>query len=680
MKISRAFAVALIAWASAAPAAEPAARVRLADHLPADTLYYLDVPSLAAFEKVVTEGIIGRFLAVPEIQQALGPLLEQAKGLQAQFLPQGLAKIGLTPEDLPKLLGGGISMAMPDVIMGGQQPVPRILMSLDVAGTDEEVWALVERVVAAIRAQDEEAVELGDAQDGIRPLRIGDAPFVASRAGGTLVLSLLPEDLTAIRDRVKSGGKVEAPLSAAACFQRCAKAVGGSSLAIAYANVKRILDLVAKSGEATEEFTGIANLLGAPAIEGLALGLSWEKGDGLATMYLDFPNGRQGAFAIPSETKLDPAILDRVPANAFFAWSCGWDLAGVWDRILGLAGSVPPLKGGLDETLPEFEKAIGVKIPDLLAPIGSSQVSWLAFPPDGGLIPDDLGAMKLKDPAGFMKAIAAATASLGGVIRKVPAGQKTMTIVEIPVIQASTTIAKVFDESTPSAEEVIANVGENPMAAAFVANLSTQLALALDGDILLSANSPLALKRYLASRSAPGAKGLASDPFFQKTTAGRLAGQNAFVYMRMDPALARLYGAVVPLIQTFGGGPLRRMLGADVAQLPTPEFIEKIFSGCLITCRVDPNAIELKASSGGTGLVALGAVAGLAAVGFARAAPAPVWIEGVEPPTPEEKLEEPTEEPAPEEKADEPAPEGKEAEEKGSDGAGLSEMEGEVMP
>ncbi|MBN1422418.1 MAG: hypothetical protein JXP34_26820, partial [Planctomycetes bacterium] len=192
MKISRAFAVAIIAWAAAAPAAEPAAPVRLADHLPADSYVYLEVPNLAAFEKVAEEGIVGRLLAVPEIRQAFGPLLEQAKGLEAQLLPQGLAEIGLTPEDLPKLLAGGISIAASE-IMGAQGagPVPRILLSLDVAGTDEEVWGMVQRVVGAIRERHDDAVELGEAREGIRPLRIGDAPFVSARIGGSLVLSLV---------------------------------------------------------------------------------------------------------------------------------------------------------------------------------------------------------------------------------------------------------------------------------------------------------------------------------------------------------------------------------------------------------------------------------------------------------------------------------------------------------
>ncbi|MBN1421312.1 MAG: hypothetical protein JXP34_21235, partial [Planctomycetes bacterium] len=448
------------------------------------------------------------------------------------------------------------------------------------------------------------------------------------------------------------------PLSAAPSFQRSAKAVGDPPLAWMYVAVRRIVDFLAKAGSdrETQQGVAIANLLGVPSIEGLALGLSWQKGDGLATVYLDFPNGRQGLFAVPCETKLDPVLLDRVPANAFFAWACGWDLPGVWGRILGLTGAVPPLKEMLDQKIPEVEDAIGVKIAeDLLGTIGSQQVSWLAFPPDGGLVPDDLGAMKLSDPAGFMKAIGTATAHLGGAIRKVPAGSATMTVVEIPILEAATKIGRIFDESTPSVDEIVQNVGDNPIAAAVAANISTQIALVLEGDVLIAANSPLALKRYIATRAAGGWKTLGADAFFQKTTAGRLAGRNGFVYLRMDPALARLYGAAVPMLQVLAGGPLRRMVGADLAQLPTPEFIERIFSGALMTYRVDADGIEIKASSGGTALIALGGLAPLAVLAPRRAPAPPVWIEEPTAP-PEEEVEEEVEEELPAEKEGEVMP------------------------
>ncbi|MBN1421313.1 MAG: hypothetical protein JXP34_21240 [Planctomycetes bacterium] len=606
--------IALVAWTVAAPAAGASAPIRLADQIPADSLLYLEVPSFPAFEKVAREGFVARILAHPEIRQAFGALLGQVEASGDAYLAMGLAQVGIALEDVQRLLAGGLAIGVAGLeVNAGGPPLPHLYVSIDAKGTDAEVWATVERLLGAIAQHGEGTLELGAEQDGIRAVTGDGPPIFASRIGGSLVLSFLPQDLSTMRERVAAGSKVEASLAAAPAFQRVEKSIGRPSLVLAYANVAGILGLVSQFAQDpdAQEMLGIAQLAGVPSIGSAALGVAWGKGEGIATAYLDFPNGRTGIFAIPGDEKLDPAILARVPANAFYACAGGWDLAGSYERLLALVEPVPPAKALIDQKLPALEETLGFKIKDALASIGKQQASWYAFPPAGGFLPEGVAAMTLEDPEGFRAAIEAMCGRMGGEVREIQAAGRTLTIAELPILRTLSTLGKTFDENAPSVEEMLEDFDGPEVAHAVVANMTTQSTMCLDGNTLLVADCPYALRNYLTNRAAAGAKALPSDAFFAKTAAGRLDGQSGFVYLRFDPLLRGVYNTAVPIAQMIAGGALRHMAGVNLAALPTADFLEKELTGALLTYRVDPNAMEIKINTSAAAL-AVGGVSILA--------------------------------------------------------------------
>jgi len=607
--ILRALLIGLVAWTFAAPAADAPAPVRLADQIPAESLLYLEVPSFAAFDKISQEGFVARILAHPEIRQAFGALIDQAKASEQQYLAMGLAQIGVALEDVKRLLAGGLAIAIAGAEFApGGPPMPHLYVSIDAKGTDEEVWATVERLVGALAQHSGGEIQVGPIQDGIRAVTGEGVPVFASRIGGSLVLSFLPQDLAALRERVAAGKKVETPLAAAPAFQRAAKSIGENPFVLAYANVAGILGLVAQFAQGREAglALGIAQLAGIPSIGSAAAGVAWGKGEGIATAYLDFPNGRAGIFAIPGDGKLDPAILARVPANAFYAAATSWDLAGAYDRTLALIGAVPQGKAFLDEKLPALEETLGFKIKDMLGTIGSQQASWYAFPASGGFLPEGGAAIKLKDPQGFRAAVAAMCGKVGGELREVPAAGRTMLVAEMPFFQLIEKLGKTFDENAPSVEQMLEGVQGPDAARAVVANMTTQTTMLLEGDTVLVADYPYGLRNYLASRAAAGANALPADAFFARTAAGRLDGQSGFIYFRFDPLLRGIYNTVVPLAQMLAGGALRRMAGVNLAALPTADFLEKELAGALLTYRIDPNAMEVKVNTSAGAFVLAG--------------------------------------------------------------------------
>lgn len=304
----------LFASASALPAQQSD---RLSDHLPADTLFYFEVPDVAQLRDGLQGAAIGRIWQDEGMQAFLGDAVamarEQFAAGEASLAEQGMPVEFLSWEAI-RSVEFGVSMEAPtteEAMANG--PAMHIAMQVRFAdGLAETAFELIASAAAPDAADQIVRSETGATLDV--PTGPAGPKVTIQREGSRLLMTLVnaPDGLDA------------GTLGASAAFRNARAKVAGEGMAcFGYYNPiaalemqKGFLEIASSQGE----MNSMTDALGAFAESALgnaravAFASGWKKGDSVTTTYVDF-GGQPAGWAYTS-APADRALVGYVPADA----------------------------------------------------------------------------------------------------------------------------------------------------------------------------------------------------------------------------------------------------------------------------------------------------------------------------------------------------------------------------
>jgi hypothetical protein len=204
----------------------------------------------------------------------------------------------------------------------------------------------------------------------------------------------------------------------------------------------------------------------------------------------------------------------------------------------------------------------------------------------------------MRDADRFERCIKKIATGLGGSVRTVAHGKRKIAVVDIPIQEAFKIVAEIAElplppelreglpiHISPDIPEPLRQVLQNP---------HVSFSYLREGNVILHADYPLALKWYLEAREKGG--NLLEDARFQSAVGKDIGTVGNFFYLRYDPIFKVAYNTMVPFVQALFGGALRAQLGVDLAQLPTARFLEEHLKGILVTFSVEADRLEVTAT------------------------------------------------------------------------------------
>ncbi|MBN2491859.1 MAG: PDZ domain-containing protein [Planctomycetes bacterium] len=618
----RAAAVAvLVLGLAAAGLAQDA--VRLRPHLSADTLAYLEVPSLGQALDALKTHPLALVYQDSEVQAFLKPLLA--------YLEQGRAQVketlGVEVEEIQALLRGRIEIAFVGMTDENGTARPDWAILVDVAGGEETARKLLGRLMEMAEAEGEEIVRLRLGE--IDAWQLG-GPFevFCFLARGSVYLGT---DRNRAMQLIAGKAEIAAPLDGNATFQAiAAKVNAGAAHGFCYANLRKFLELVVEmeaDGQTDERSREIMHKVmdRAGVTDLTGFGTSFTLGPRGATeiWHLPTPGGRKGVLALYDALRPGLALPARLAAGTVFYWGARADLPQVYDTVLAtlrdLGEDLGP--GPMDEVNAALQQAEsgewGFKLrEDLLAALGEEVSLSLGLPRDGGFIPDVLLAMSVKDRDKILGV-------LDGIQKQLPEG-----LVNVSRIPVDDVVMRVYK---------IEGVPVSP-------------ALAVTDDLLVFGIFSRSVRAFL--RGYP--ENLAANAVFRggvQALGLKDAGSaSVLTFLDLKAAVRYLYETFGQMLWTIDPDDLPP--GLDLALLPSTQALVRPLHPWLQMYQVEPEALTvvgqgpipeslLMVAGFGTAFLFVGRAE--VAEGPMREVPRPVEV--APPPPPEEEVIE--EEPAP---------------------------------
>lgn len=354
--------------------------------LPNGTLLYVGTDDLDALVKRTAASPVGKILAEQEVKDFLAKPLAQMR----KAIDEGVAMAKQQPQlagvdiDLDKILAGPYGRAFlaithfefglkegaldPNAIDVG------LVIGLEPKAGAVDVLKLVRQVVGQLlssagpEAPKFESVDAG----GVTYERVknphGAGALCFATLGGMTVMSLSEKAIAAVAANAKSPA---GSLKADPDFARCVAAVGAPAAGdfVAYAQVGRLLDkaghlaLAAMAMEKENEAAPIvAKLLEVSKLTTIGPAYAtaqWRNGTAVTLAYSEVDPSVGGLCALAARRPVDLGLIKRVPKDALSFSISSFDLAPIWDTIVGaLKEGAPPIHAAAMQKVHEFETMV----------------------------------------------------------------------------------------------------------------------------------------------------------------------------------------------------------------------------------------------------------------------------------------------------------------------------------
>jgi hypothetical protein len=393
----------------------PAEAQGLASLLPPETMFVVELDDLGGFDRWSKETALGRIWAEPEVRHFVKGLEKAVTEAMAQwqqgFNPLGM--IGLTEEDFQGIRFRRGGFALVDASFDGRVHVDAV-MTLQLRSGGEnaaKVFAGLRRGLETFSPLAFEETELA----GRKVLRLPlseQMQLWTLMQGDRFVLATKRERLE--RMIMALDGKAQgACLRDAPRFAHLMKRMGADRRGIlVYADVAR---LHARGTEAArnlgqgghvEEFDAAWRKLGLDAVQAIGFA-DIPAGTGWRTELAITMTERRGLFGFfPSEPP-SHRFAKYAPAGALLYGGERFDAAQAWSGVLDLAGSFDAdARAELERGERQAGAMLGVDIrQDLLQALGTEWAAYVGSPPGGGLIPDLVLFVTVRDRARLEKAL-----------------------------------------------------------------------------------------------------------------------------------------------------------------------------------------------------------------------------------------------------------------------------------
>lgn len=548
------------------PAAAPAGTPALEALLPADTFLVASVPDVPAMHDQMSRTALGKLWREPEVQRFLRPAMEM---LEAK-LAKAEKKSGHRLADVLDMFRGQIGLAVVefDPMFGGL--IPDAVMYVDFGERRADAEKLIGEMMAkarnmAVRTSEYEGHE-------IRHVTMPNGMEVAaSWFGNAMALSARADRLEHMYDAWKAGA--EGSLQSNPTYGAAMERVGGAdSFLNAFVNVEAILGHFGQRVDPS--MMHVLDVTGLSGMKSISMASSM-AGEGIRdSFFVAVPGEKRGLMKLAyTAPDAGTGLLDRVPADAFYATAGAGDLNEMVSILMDLARNFDPSAvDQIEMGLAQAKQMLGVDIrDDLLAPLGQEMGAYMTLPAGGGLIPDVVFLAKLDDPARFQNALTQIVARVKMMMEE---NEKRLSLEHRTMDFMGKTIHYVH-VSHRRGDPV-------PVTPSFL----------VDGDLLAVALFPQPLKDMIAR--AGNAPSIRQRPDFQRVMKGLPDGMKSVEYMDLGVGFRWLYGTAVPVLQAIGK---HRKCPVDFALLPRTEVVAKHLFGAAWGVKTTDAGLEFHAYS-----------------------------------------------------------------------------------
>ena len=390
------------------------------DALPKDALVHFSFAGLKAGEDC-KKTAVARIWNDPQMKEFMKPLLEMA-GAMIDEQSEGMAKqLGLSVDDMRVLMNGGLTFTVSSVTIDPQQgPTDAdVVLTVDM-GTNKELVARAGQVLEKHFTEGAGAapkpVEIAGQQafmvEGVAPF-----PVIWTFAGQHLIAGTRTETLAGVLNRMKAksaqGGLSENPEFAAVWAATGAKK---DPMLFAYVDVKRCLALAREASEgAAAGFDGMLSAFGYDAMGGVGYSFSQEGEGFVDRVYMSMPEGPKGVYASMKHSTEPLRSLAMAPKEAFCYSGTRLDIGKIVTGMVdGFASIDPDTAAEIKDSERALDEKLGFSLrQDVLPNIGEEIAFWLGKSPFGGLIPEIIVAIQVRDAAKIQACLDKTIATFG---------------------------------------------------------------------------------------------------------------------------------------------------------------------------------------------------------------------------------------------------------------------------
>ncbi len=585
---------------------------RIEAALPSDCLLHLSYDGVAG-AKNCRNLALSQLWEEPQMKVFLAPVMEMLDAMSGEAAENLEQNTGLALSDLQSLGEGRLTFTVVDLAIEDPNGPPDVdaLITLDLGSNKELAGKLAQMAAgAAEQGMGIAPTEVTIAGNQGLAFDLDGLTAYLVAAGNHLVLGTNQTTLAGVLDRVKagvtSGGLIDNADFTSAMAKVSPMRQGVFSL---YANLGKMLHMLENSpAGGGQEFGMVMSILeftGLTQFQSVAYGLNFEGRAIVERFHVNAPNGLDKtlyAAMPPGDGKF--AVLDMAPENSLLAEAFRLDVSVLADRLMAAVRDFDQdMAANIEDELQGMSDQLGFSIKDDLLPsIGQDMGLWMAPAPFGGLIPEMMVAVQLKDSDKFFSCIQKASAMLPS--------EDAMRSFEFMGHQISYLDTGKFMNSPGDF-----GPGIKP-------------AWMVDNGFLMVGLAPQALKNYLASKSHQRS-GLARNPdlveamtHFRRSNPD--AGNTGVVYIDTGRLMVMTIDTLLPIIQSMD---IPDDIPVDLALLPTTDVFQRhIFGFSEAVSQTKTSFTTEIYSCTGYLPVVIGAGVGMG-VAFASSAREPEWEE-----------------------------------------------------
>ena len=509
-----------------ARAADDAATLRLETVVPGRTLAFASMEDIGAWGARWKQTALAKLFADPDMRAFMAPLeedlnkmLEGGDGREESPVPPEVREIFKQMQGL----SGQAAVALVAMPEGRRMPV--MAAGLDFGTRLSDFVTFLERMK---ERQDEMPLKIEE-KDGKTWWTLGNPErpdMVGTTLGGSVLMST---DRAWVDDVVaRKGAAMDGSLATVASFQTSRKAAGDGTAMFVFGNAPALLDrfLPGMPPEAPRALKA----LGLDTTRGLSYAFGFHGDVFRETIVLDAPTADLGIMGLLKAKPIDRKGLAMAPSTAFIFGETSFPLSRLLPTIRPILQEIDAdLPQHLDKALADAKAATGVDLEKDLLPMLSDDLSYyVGMPETGGLYPEVVVSLGVKDPAAFEKA---AQKAVDGLLQTVGKEEK---------INGRQRMVEWHGKRLYMIE--VSGVRRRDMIP------FTPTWAMLDGRWVITL-VPHAMKELIL-RTEQGGKGLADQEDVVSILRGAPEKATSLGYVDLQALLTLLYDTAVPLLQT----------------------------------------------------------------------------------------------------------------------------------
>jgi uncharacterized protein DUF3352/tetratricopeptide repeat protein len=323
------------------------------------------------------------------------------------------------------------------------------------------------------------------------------------------------------------------------------------------------------------------DLFGVGSVDAIALGSVPAGSVSREIFYVDAPGEKAGLLRILAPRPSGMKALAFAPPETAVFLSATVDVQTGYQEAMRILRTIhEPTYRQVQEHLHQMESQVGLSLEkDIVAGLGGEISLYAGLPAGGGMIPDVVAVVGVKDRAAFERCLA------------------------VPLAMAPQLEFKTLEYEGAQVKYLGSRAGGLPVTPAY----------AIVDDLMVVGTSPNSVKQVIHSRTEKRPS-LADNPEFQAARA-RLVAKNpsCFEYVDVKRIVTSLYATASPFLQGVQGHIDAAGLPLDMALLPTVDTLSKHLSAAASAWSSDEDGILAE----GVSPIGLGA---LVSLGFAAAA------------------------------------------------------------